>query len=98
FHLKKVMLHKMKEAQISAKHHDFDICFDPNYKHPKTKLVTIKGIKNRASMCPVVMRGTPKALEFAWTVGIGELTGTGFGSLIGQEPYQGAQKKALAEK
>lgn len=55
--------------------------FDRTYRNPKTKLVEIKGIKNRASVCPVVAEGPPEALEFLWTVGAGELTGVGFGSL-----------------
>jgi CRISPR-associated endoribonuclease Cas6 len=55
--------------------------FDSSYRNPKTKLVDIKGIKNRASVCPVIAEGPPEALEFLWEVGAGELTGVGFGSL-----------------
>lgn len=55
--------------------------FDRSYRNPKTKLVEIKGIKNRASVCPVIAEGPPEALEFLWEVGAGELTGVGFGSL-----------------
>jgi CRISPR/Cas system endoribonuclease Cas6 (RAMP superfamily) len=29
----------------------------------------------------VVVTGTPEAVQFAWTVGVGELTGSGFGAL-----------------
>jgi CRISPR/Cas system endoribonuclease Cas6 (RAMP superfamily) len=31
----------------------------------------------------VVVEGTPEAVRFAWTVGVGELTGSGFGALQG---------------
>ncbi|RMF43851.1 MAG: CRISPR-associated protein Cas6, partial [Bacteroidetes bacterium] len=30
---------------------------------------------------PVILTGTPEALTFAWTCGVGELTGSGFGAL-----------------
>lgn len=88
--LRNVLLHKMDEAGLGKEHRDFKIEFDRNYRNPQTKLVDIKGIQNRASICPVVMQGTVKALEFAWTVGVGELTGTGFGSLVGRPPYSHA--------
>jgi CRISPR-associated endoribonuclease Cas6 len=29
----------------------------------------------------VVVAGTPEAMRFAWLVGVGELTGSGFGAL-----------------
>ena len=57
------------------------LSFDKSFRNAKTKLVTIKGIKNKASVCPVIAEGTKEALEFLWTVGAGEMTGVGFGSL-----------------
>lgn len=78
--LKRVLLKKAEEAELaSAK--QLKIQFDRSYPNPKTKLVDIKGIKNRASVCPILAEGAPEALEFLWTVGAGELTGVGFGSL-----------------
>ncbi|MCC5935326.1 MAG: CRISPR-associated endoribonuclease Cas6 [Candidatus Cyclonatronum sp.] len=55
--------------------------FDPAYRNPKTKLVRLKTIDYRASVCPLLAEGTPEALQFLWTVGAGEMTGVGFGSL-----------------
>jgi len=55
--------------------------FDETYMNPKTKLVDIKGIKLKTNICPVLIEGDVKALKFAWNVGVGELTGSGFGSL-----------------
>lgn len=57
------------------------VAFDRTYHNPKTKLVNLKGTELRANFCPVIIKGDPKAIEFAWTVGVGELTGSGFGSL-----------------
>lgn len=55
--------------------------FDESYRNVKTKLVTYKGIKNKASFCPVILEGNPQAIAFAWEVGIGNSTGIGFGAL-----------------
>lgn len=55
--------------------------FDRNYKKIKTKLINYKGIKNKASFCPVILEGDPKAIAFSWEVGIGNCTGIGFGAL-----------------
>ena len=74
--------HKMDIAELDEQHKDVTVRFDREYKNPKTKLVTIKGIEHRASFCPVIVEGTPEAVQFAWNVGVGNSTGSGFGSLI----------------
>ena len=75
------VIHKKADEAGLKNGEKLKLQFDETYNNPKTKLVDIKGIKNRASVCPVVAEGPPKALEFLWTVGAGELTGVGFGSL-----------------
>lgn len=57
------------------------ISFDRKYPFPKTKLVNYNGIENKASICPVTIKGTPEQIAFAWNVGIGNSTGIGFGAL-----------------
>ncbi len=64
--------------------------FDRRYRGAKTKLVRIKGIDHRGSLCPVIVEGPPEAVQFAWLVGAGELTGCGFGAL--GEPVQKRKK------
>jgi len=75
------VIHKKAEEAGFEPGKYLNLQFDSSYRNPKTKLVDIKGIKNRASVCPVIAEGPPEALEFLWTVGAGELTGVGFGSL-----------------
>ena len=60
---------------------DASVKFDSSYGRPKTKLVTIKGIQNKANFCPVIVEGSSDKIAFTWTVGVGHLTGSGFGSL-----------------
>lgn len=51
------------------------------YSGKRIKLMTYKGIKNKASMCPVIIKGTLQSKQFAWNVGIGNSTGIGFGAI-----------------
>ena len=74
--------HKIDCAGLGAPHNQVTVRFDRSYRAPKTKLVTIKDIANRASICPVIIEGTPEAVAFAWNVGIGHGTGIGFGCLL----------------
>jgi CRISPR-associated endoribonuclease Cas6 len=74
--------HKLDRAGLGAPHNQAAVSFDRTYRTPKTKLVTIKNIHNRASICPVIVSGTPEAVAFAWNVGVGHGTGSGFGSLL----------------
>ncbi len=69
---------KLKKAGLN---YSAQVMFDRNYRNAKTKLVTINGIKNKANFCPVIIKGTPEAIAFAWNVGIGHSTGSGFGAL-----------------
>lgn len=57
------------------------VWFDRTYCAARTRKIAIKGTQHRGSECPVIIEGTPKAQYFAWTVGLGELTGSGFGAL-----------------
>ena len=74
--------HKLDRAGLGALHNAATVRFDKTYRTPKTRLVTIKDIHNRASVCPVTVEGTPEAVAFAWNVGVGHGTGSGFGSLL----------------
>ena len=70
---------KLEKAEIDNK--NTNVCFDKAYEKSKTRLVTIKGIKNRANVCPLIIEGTPETVAFAWEVGVGNSTGSGFGAL-----------------
>lgn len=78
-YLTQTMKRKLKKAEIEK---DVKIYFDDSYQNPKTKLVTIKGVGNRANYCPVIIEGDEEVINFAWNVGVGHSTGSGFGALI----------------
>jgi len=71
--------HKLEKAGLSAE--GVSVTFDRSFLTPQHKLIEIKGIKHKGSLCPVVVQGSPEAVQFAWLVGVGELTGSGFGAL-----------------
>ena len=77
----RIWKHKLREAGKEELADSVAASFDRSFPRPKTRLIDIKGIKNKGSVCPVIAEGPPEALEFLWETGVGELTGTGFGSL-----------------
>ncbi|MEQ8238948.1 MAG: CRISPR-associated endoribonuclease Cas6 [Cyclobacteriaceae bacterium] len=78
-YLTEKMVTKLKKANLNAE--GISIDFDKMYRAPKTKLVNYRGIKNKASMCPILVKGSPEQIAFVWNVGVGNSTGIGFGAL-----------------
>ncbi len=78
--LTETLKNKMKYAGLEDD--SLKIEFDANYLKAGTKLIDYKGIKNKTSWCPIIIKGKPETKAFAWNVGIGNSTGIGFGSLI----------------
>ncbi len=60
---------------------DVSVAFDRSFPRPHTKKTTFNRIDIRASVCPVIIKGNPEAVRFAWEVGVGNSTGIGFGAL-----------------
>ncbi len=79
--LTRVLRRKLEEAGFTGEHLEATAQFDRMYDGARPKLIEIKGTKHKGSLCPVVVTGTPEAVRFAWTVGAGDLTGSGFGAL-----------------
>jgi len=79
--LTRVFRRKLEAAGLGHLASSATMRFDRHYVRARTKLVCIKGIHHRGSLCPVIVEGPPEAVHFAWLVGAGELTGCGFGAL-----------------
>lgn len=79
--LTRIWQHKLREAGKESIADSVSARFDNDFRRPKTRLIDVKGIKNKGSVCPIIAEGPSEALEFLWETGAGELTGTGFGSL-----------------
>ena len=76
--LTETLQHKLSRAGLTQ---EASVAFDKSYPNPKTKMVNYRGIDIRASACPVIVTGDPRAVGFAWEVGVGNSTGIGFGAL-----------------
>lgn len=73
---------KTKLKQVGLSTEGVSVCFDKEFVSAKTQVCHYKGIKNKANLCPIIIKGSPEQIAFAWNVGIGHSTGIGFGSLI----------------
>lgn len=78
--LVETLKHKMQIAGL-PEDNTLDIRFDVSYQNKKVKMTSIHGIGIKGSMCPVFIQGKPETKAFAWSVGLGNMTGAGFGSL-----------------
>ncbi len=72
---------KLTTAGFDGEDLDVTVRFDRYYHSARSRKIAIKGTHHRGSECPVIIEGTPEAQYFAWTAGLGELTGSGFGAL-----------------
>lgn len=54
---------------------------DKSYAFPQTKLIDYKGVKNKTTLAPVIIKGTPEQIAFVWSSGLGQSTGIGFGAI-----------------
>jgi CRISPR-associated endoribonuclease Cas6 len=79
--LTRTLRYKMETAGFEDSDREVMVGFDRSYDDPRTKLVSYQDINFRGSICPVIVAGSPAAVQFAYDVGAGELTGCGFGFL-----------------
>lgn len=82
--LKETILTKMKKAGLPIDE-SLNISFDLNYQKRKTKMVNYKKgdkiMKNKSSLCPLIIEGKTQTKEFIWHVGAGSSTGIGLGAI-----------------
>ena len=83
--LTRTLRQKVKTAGLNVDPSAAKVRFDRDYDGADTKLATIKkgghAIKHKGSVCPVIVEGPPEVVQFTWNVGVGELTGSGFGAV-----------------
>ena len=73
---------KLRKAGYAEDDLSVRVSFDRSYAKARTRNIKVKTTEHRGSECPVLVEGTPEAVRFAWLVGIGDLTGSGFGGLL----------------
>lgn len=77
--LRETLQNKMTKVGLADE--TLDICFDQNYPNAKSTIVHYDGIKNKANVCPIIIKGKPETKVFAWNVGVGNSTGIGLGAI-----------------
>jgi len=78
FYLTETLKQKLLKAGLS---NDVSVKFDPEFEKPIIKIIQYRNIAIKASICPVIVEGDPRAVQFAWEVGVGNSTGICFGAL-----------------
>ena len=77
--LTETLKYKLRKANLGEE--DISVTFDRTYHKARRRVIVYKAIENKVNVCPVILKGSPKAIGFAWDVGIGNSTGIGFGAL-----------------
>lgn len=78
--LTNTVLRKLKEAGLGDYEGKISLAFRPD-RNSKTKLIDIKGIQSRASMCAIYVSAPVEVMKFIWLTGVGNGTGMGFGAI-----------------
>lgn len=78
--MKETLKHKMAIAGLDEDE-TLNISFHENYNKASIRNIVYKGINNKCSWCPVIIKAKPETKAFAWEVGVGNSTGIGFGAL-----------------
>ena len=79
--LSATLRHKLRQAGLDDT--GAAVRFDPAFiAAAKTKLFRYQQVQCRASVCPVLVRGSSAQIGFAWEVGVGHSTGIGCGALV----------------
>lgn len=69
---------KLERAGLST---DVSVAFDATYPKPIVKKIIYRGVDIKGTICPVVVKGDARCVQFAWECGVGNSTGIGFGAL-----------------
>jgi len=77
-YLTETMQSKLSRAGLPT---DVSVAFDSKYHKPIIKKVRYRNLDIKGTVCPVIVAGEPRAVQFAWEVGVGHSTGIGFGAL-----------------
>lgn len=77
--LTETLKNKLKKAGLNDD--GVSVQFDLDYSYPKIKVIYYNKIGNKVNICPVIIKGSPEQILFAWNVGIGNSTGIGFGAI-----------------
>jgi CRISPR-associated endoribonuclease Cas6 len=79
-YLKNYLINKLTKIDKNINLNNFDVIIKKHYTN-KTKLIMVKNVKNIGSYCDVIIKSNKKVAEMIYNYGIGQSTGSGFGTI-----------------
>jgi len=103
--VKSYLINKLSKINKTLRLDDFDVKITPHQSH-KVKSILVKNVINRASQCHISIHTNKKVAELLYNIGIGQSTGSGFGTIYktenksmyskeSQTPYEKQESKNL---
>ena len=84
--LKKHTINKLSKIDSSLDLSDFNIII-PKHSSHKVKEVRVKAVRNMANSCHINIYTNPIVAELLYNIGIGQSTGSGFGTIYKTENH-----------
>jgi len=85
--VKSYLMNKLNKIDSSLDLTDFDIKI-PNCNSRKVRKVIVKNVKNVANACHISIHTNKKVAELLYNIGIGQSTGSGFGTIYKTENHR----------
>ena len=85
--VKEHLVNKLTKINPKLDLSDFDVKIKDNTSH-KVKKVMVKNVVNRANQCQVSIQCNRKVAELIYNLGIGQSTGSGFGTIYKTENHK----------
>ena len=84
--LKTSIINKLSKIDSTLDFTNFSIEINDRTTN-KTKLILVKNVKNVASQCDIVIHSSKKIAEYIYNYGIGQSTGSGFGTVYNSKNH-----------
>jgi CRISPR-associated endoribonuclease Cas6 len=85
--VKDYLINKLSKINPNLDLSDFEVSI-PNKPNHKIKKVLVKNVVNKANQCQVSIHCNKKVAELLYNIGIGQSTGSGFGSIYKTENHK----------
>lgn len=85
--IKTHLINKLKKIDEKLNLTDFDVVVEPN-SFNKVKTIMVKNVANKANHCQINIHCSKKVAKILYTIGIGQSTGSGFGTIYKTENHK----------
>lgn len=86
--VKNYLINKLSKINPKLDLKNFDVKIDTNHKSNKIKKVLVKNVINKANQCQISINCRKEVAELIYTIGIGQSTGSGFGTVYKTENHK----------